>query len=161
MELAPYQKRILELHLELELLMADLYELFAGQFKEQSAFWLSLADEEKQHAAWLNKLQEGINANKVKFDEGKTRTYTLTSVIGYLRNIKEEFRTRPFGIVRAVILIRDFENSLLEKNVFLCFAGDSPLVKEILTKMATAQRTHTKKMVEGAAKILKESSITR
>lgn len=161
MELAPYQKRILDLHLELELLMADLYELFADRFKGHSEFWLSLADEEKQHAIWLNKLLEGINVNKVNFDEGKTRTYTLISVINYLHSIKEEFTAKPFGIVRAVSLTRDFENSLLEKNVFLNFAGDSPLVKVILTKMMNSQRAHAKKMIEGSVMILREASITR
>lgn len=154
MGLAPYQRRILDLHLELELMMADLYELFANKFKEYSELWLSLSNEEKQHAAWLIKLLEGINVDKVRFDEGKTRTYTLSSVLNYLRSVKEEFVAKPFNIVRAASLMRDFENSLLEKNIFKSFVGDSPQVKDVLAKLVDSQRTHTKKVNESVERIL-------
>jgi len=151
------KKQILELHLELESVMAELYKQFSTVFKEHHNFWQSLADEEKQHVTWLNKLIEGINANKVIFDEGKTRVATLNSALNYLKSTKKEFETKPFSIIKAVSFIRDFENSLLQKNVFINFDGDSIQVKEVIAKLAAAQQAHVKHIETGVRKILDEN----
>ena len=54
--LKPYQRKIIELMIRQESLLARLYSLFAEQFLEHSEVWNGLVEEEKKHAAWLEQL---------------------------------------------------------------------------------------------------------
>lgn len=73
---------------------------------------------------------------------------------------KEEFVSEPFPAVRAACIVRDFENSLLEKDIFTSFAGDSPQVRDIVAKLEKAQKAHIGRINDAVVKILKEAAET-
>lgn len=146
MVLRDYQRKIIELYLEQELLIASLYALFAGKCPLHKDFWDSMVSEEREHAAWIQHFLDGIEQNKVYFSEGKTRSYTLNTSIAYIKRIIMEFDNKPFDSTKALIIAHDLERSLLEKNVFKCFDGDSPEVMRILEILKGEQDHHIEKV---------------
>lgn len=146
MVLHDYQRRILELYLEQELLIATLYARFSENYPAHKDFWDSMVSEEREHAAWIQHFLDGIEQNKVYFSEGKTRSYTINTSIAYIKRIIIEFDEKPFNSTKAACIAHDLERALLEKNVFKCFDGDSPEVIHILEILKGEQDHHIQKV---------------
>ena len=153
MAILEYQRKIIELYRDQELLIADLYRRFAARFPKHAPFWEELAGEELEHAGWVAHLLDRINKGVANFDEGKTRTYTLTTSINHIKGLIASCEQPPFDLKRALTYTLDLEKSLIEKNVFDRFAGDSPEVQKLLTILAETQQTHLRKIEGQVAEI--------
>lgn len=127
-----YQKAIVELLIEKELLTAEVYRGFARRFPRQEAFWLQLARDETEHAAWIQHLLELSATRDIVFDEGKTRTYTIKSFNDYLRSVQAETQRPGQRVEKALALTLDIEKSLLERNLFTQFKSSSEQTQRIL-----------------------------
>jgi rubrerythrin len=141
-----YQKKIIELFIEQELLIASLYMRFSERYVVHKKFWLKLAVEEREHAEWIKHLLDGVETDKIFFSEGKTRTYTVSSSITYIKGLISEFDKKAFDIPKAAHIALDLEKALLEKNVFKCFDSDSIEVKRILEVLNKGQDDHIRIM---------------
>lgn len=137
-----FQKKIINLFIEQELLLADLYERFSVSFPEYKEFWLKMSGEEREHAEWVNHLLNRVIADEVFFAEGNTRSYTVSKQIEYIKSIIDGFEKKPRDIVRALAVSRDLEASLIERNMFKFFDGDSSEVKRVLSILEEAQYLH-------------------
>lgn len=137
-----YQKKIIELFIEQELILADIYERFSDLFPEYRDFWRKMAGEEKEHASWVQHLLHGVVSDKVFFAEGKTRSYTVTKYIEYLKSTIAAFEKNPPDIIRALSISRDIENALIERNMFSFFEGDSKEVQKVISILEAAQYEH-------------------
>lgn len=153
MSLEMYQHKILQLYLELELHMADLYDLFAGDFPDHALFWVSMAAEEREHASWVQYFLDRAMQGNIHFVEGKVRTHTISTITTYLLDIISRHKKSPFDIVHAAAITSDLERSLIEKNVFTHFEGDSGEVSHILKILVEGQEVHVKKIEQFAASL--------
>jgi rubrerythrin len=144
--LKQYQKKIIELMIRQELLLAKLYTLFAEQFTEQSEIWDDLANEEKKHASWLKKLYDAGEKGLILFDEGKIKTYTMNSYIDHLMGILVRAENQELTQNQAITFALDLEHSLIEKNAFARFDSTSEKARSILKKLTTETEKHIKKV---------------
>jgi rubrerythrin len=147
------QRKIVELYREQELVIADLYERFAGRFPKYADFWTGLASEEREHAGWVEHLLHQTATDSVTFDEGKIRSLALTTSINYVQNLITSFDLAPFDLKKALSCTVDLEKSLIEKNVFDRFSGDSPEVSKLLSILAESQLVHIKAIEKKVAEI--------
>lgn len=146
MTIQEYQRKIIELYRDQELLIADLYGRFAERFPKYADFWGGLASEELEHAGWVAHLLNKVDTDAVQFDEGKTRSYTLTTSINHIKGLIFSFKQSPFDLKKALTYTLDLERSLIERQVFDRFAGDSPEVLELLTILGETQQSHLRKI---------------
>ena len=121
--LKPYQKKIIDLLLEQEMLLARLYTTYSKKFQELQDFWRELAKEERQHAKWIQQLYEAEKDSLVLFDEGRIKTYTMKTFISGLEEALGKVELKEFDSWRAIVYACDIERSLIEKNVFSHFYG--------------------------------------
>lgn len=148
-----YKKKIIELYIEQELLISSLYMRFSERYPVHKDFWIKMASEEREHAEWINHLLDGVVTDKVHFSEGNIRTYTINTIITYIKGLISEFDKKAFEIPKAVNIALDLERSLLEKNVFKCFDSDSVEVKRILEILNKGQDDHIRKITRFAVDI--------
>jgi rubrerythrin len=153
MAIQEYQIKIIELYRDQELLIAELYDRFARQFPRFADFWDSLASEEREHAGWISHLLGKIGNTTVTFDEGKTRSYTLTTSINHVTGLIATFDAAPFELKRALSYTVDLEKSLIEKSVFERFAGDSAEVAQLLNILSETQQVHLRRIETRVAEI--------
>lgn len=137
-----YQKKIIDLFIEQELLIADLYDSFSVSFPEHRDFWTKIANDERDHAGWVQKLLNGVIEDKIYFSEGKTRTYTVKTSIEFIKKTISNIDFRYIDMVKALAISRNLETSLLERNMFKHFEGDSVQVKKVLSYLEKEQDKH-------------------
>lgn len=143
MTLELHRNKILELMKELELLMATIYQQMAQRFPDHADSYQSLANEEMEHAGWIEQLQTACQSGQARFAEGKTRTYTVNNMISYLKDFLQKLEAGHLNRLQTMTVVADFENSLIERNVFQRFSGDTPEVAQTLELLEQVQRQHT------------------
>lgn len=138
-----HQNKIIELLKELELLMATIYQRLAQLFPKHADSYQTLVAEEMEHAAWVEQLQEACLSGKARFAEGKTRSYTVSGMLTYMHDFYTRLDTGQLTELQAMTATADFENALIERNVFQRFTGDSPDVEKVLSLLEDTQKKHT------------------
>lgn len=146
MGIKPYQDKIIRQMIEQERLVSELYAMFAKDFPEYSDFWNELSEEEKKHAELIEKLGEAEKKGLVLFDEGKTRTYTLTTFIDHIEKQIQRARDKEFTIGAALSCANDIEQSLIEKEVFTRFDSVAEKAGVILNRLREDTKIHSEKL---------------
>lgn len=146
MSLEPYQQKMLELMKEQELLMADIYLKLSELFPRYADEYRAMIAEEVEHAGWIEYLRKLCSTEKVRFAEGNTRTYTINSMITYLKDLKSQLDAKRPNHLKSLTLILDLEQSLIERNAFQRFKGDSSEVEKVLMILEDSQKSHIAKI---------------
>jgi len=149
---------ILDLYLEQEILMAQLYQRFESRYAAHKEFWLSLIAEEREHAGYIDHLRAQADRSRVSFDPGNIRVAGVQSVIAYLKRLIEEFDRHPFLFQKAIAICVDLERSILEQKVFSQFETDSPELGQLLEILRSGQTEHIKKVSDFHAKFKDKAS---
>ncbi len=143
MTLEVHQNKILELLMELELLMASIYQQMAQRYPDHADRYQALVSEEMEHAGWIEQLQSACLADQARFAEGRTRTYTISNMISFLQEFIQKLESGRLNELQALAAVADFENSLIERQVFQRFTGDTAEVDKILGRLEATQKQHT------------------
>jgi hypothetical protein len=136
----------LDLYLEMEILMASLYERFAKNHDAHADFWRSLVADEREHAGFIAHFQRLASEGKMSFAEGKTRVAALNSVIAYVKAVIDDFDRQPFIFRKAIGICLDLEKSVIERDVFKSFDSDSIELKQLLALLQESQIAHVKQI---------------
>jgi homoserine trans-succinylase len=144
--LKPYQKQIVYLMIQQEILLAKLYSLFAEQFSDSATVWRELAEEEKKHATWLEQLYEAGEKGIYLFDEGKIKIVTLNNFTDYLREVITKAKNKELSFEQAVAYALDLEKSLIEKNIFNHFDSTSQQAQVVLNWLTRETEKHLAKV---------------
>ena len=121
MPLLLYQHKIVDLLIQSELTLAELYLFLSKRYSEQADFWLSLQGEELKHAQWVEYLKERVMEGTALFYEDRTRPVAIQSFIDHVNGI---------------------EASLLEQKVFRHFDGDDLELMRTLQRLSEDTARH-------------------
>jgi hypothetical protein len=140
--LKPYQQHIVDLMVRQELLIAELYLIFAGRFPQLHDFWISLHREELEHAQWLEHLAAKVNNGALAFSENEARIFAVQGFVDFITDSIIRARTPRMTFDEALSLTLSMEESLLERKVFDHFDGDSPEIDATLSRLRTETGEH-------------------
>lgn len=141
-----YKAAMIELCLEQELLLAEIYRSYAARFPQHRPFWEELVAEELEHAGWVRFLQQQAEKSSLTFEEGKTKTYTLKAFIEHLRKTLADARRPDLTCGRALAATLDLERALLERNVYSYFRSGSQKDQQLLQLLQQGVRNHLGKV---------------
>lgn len=142
------QREIIALLYKQEMLLAKLYQLFAGQFPEQAGFWESLSKEELTHASWIKQLLEAEQKGIVSFQNDKLNAKALKTYIAHLEKAVEKANAGGFTARSALAYTLDFERSLVEKKAFTGFKGITKKADVVLDRLHQETQRHAQKVEE-------------
>lgn len=150
--LKDYQIKIIELLIKQEILLADLYQALADKFPEHSEFFTKIHNDEINHANWLKKAYYLVNEGKVRFDEGKVKTYTVKAFIEYIEKTINIILQPDTSIMKSLVYCLDIERSPIESKLFSHFTGEDPSLTKIFNQLIE----ETKKHADEIEQMLKE-----
>ena len=143
----------LELLAKQEESLAALYRTYAHQFPEYEDFWLKIAQQEIGHAAMVRKMQQLQKDGKLTSGERQFSPEQIQTALGHYE--KERLRAqRGITLTQAFSVAMGIESSMLEKEFFLTFAGDSPQAQKAFTFLREETAQHKKLLEEAYDKAL-------
>lgn len=117
----------IELLQEAELKVAQIYVQCARQWPEQAPFWKSVANDERQHAAYLATMKELIESAPSEYSPGRSFNVTaIRTLLGYFDTVLHKLEEGSMDASTAAGVARDIEHSLLEAKYCQLVRTQSP-----------------------------------
>jgi hypothetical protein len=137
--------------MEHEELLAELYKVYGEKFGENLNFWMELSEEETCHSSWLNDLQNEIGDCPDAMIVDRFPILAIESSIEYVKRQIEKAGNSELKHVNALLIARDLEAGLIENKYFEVLEGDHPRVKQVLQLLSQSTREHLE-MIRDAVK---------
>lgn len=140
---------ILELMQSYELLLKDLYRIFADKIPAEKEFWLKLAEEEDKHAYWLEVLSINIKKRDISLDGDDRFNLPLIKIsIKHIQEALDDFKKVDLSFFDALNFAKDIENSMIEKKFFEVFYGIDEDFDRVMKLLKEETEEHRKRIEE-------------
>lgn len=130
-----------------ELLVGELYNIFAEKFPEHAGFWSKLFQEEHVHAYWLETLSLHSSSGKVYFNEGRFDLAPINEMIDHVNGLIEKAK-EGMSLIEALAAANDIEQGMIEKKFFEVFKGDSAEFEKTLAQLKKETAEHAERVRE-------------
>jgi hypothetical protein len=102
---------------EVELKLAELYLLCARRWESQRLFWEGIANDERQHAAYLSTMRELVESAPGDYCVGRPfNPAAIQTMLGYFDSVARKIDEGSMGLATVANVARDIEHSLLESK---------------------------------------------
>jgi hypothetical protein len=148
MNIAKVPGELLEAMKEHEQALARLYGLYADKYPDYKDFWTSLALEENQLAAWLDKLWIEIENGSEDIIVERFPVGAVQHSTEYVKKLEDTANQPDFILVNALSTALRLEEALMENKFFEVCEGDSVKTKRTLNLLARSTQEHCRKVRE-------------
>jgi rubrerythrin len=139
---------LLEMLIRHELVIKQLYEIFAALFAQRQALWQSLAQDEQQHAERLGTLRSDAALGKWLLHGSQLKPQAITSSIRYVEGQIKRAQEGTISLLEALSIAKDLESALLEKHFPKLSNSASQEFRSILLDLAADTERHRKAVAE-------------
>jgi len=123
-----------------EEVISRIYKAFYVKFPELGKFWEQLSIEERGHANILRALGKKVGEGKLSIDSRKINANQILQMLEHNESLANQVEKKSIKPKKALEIAFEIENSMLEKNIFDVFSGDSPDIQHDFELL----REHTK-----------------
>lgn len=143
--------KVIELLMAHELKIAELYDIYSGNFPELGSFWKKIASEEKGHARMLKGLLFKVKNGEVVFRRDKFPSPAVRASLEHLDQLIGESAGTGGLLVGALESAMDIEQGLIEMEYYKVVEGDTEEVVYILNKLDGDEKRHRMQVQEKLA----------
>ncbi len=136
------EKEALQMLIDYELVIADLYAAYAERFPDHHDYWLLLSSEEKDHAEAIGKMLEIADQSQSGLKTAGFKPAAVNTSIAYLSDLTKIARTTPIPIGDALSAALDLEKAMIERKFFGIFDTPAPLAQEVLLLLTQGTEKH-------------------
>ncbi|MFO7807611.1 MAG: hypothetical protein R6V40_04310 [Candidatus Moraniibacteriota bacterium] len=146
--MGPKQKQIeiVDLMIQHELAIGDLYKTCVEIFPEEEKFWEEISSEERMHARWLEDLKEKIEKGTVYVNTSKFTPQSIKTSLQYIKEEEDEIQKGNSDLKKSFGLALDLENALLEGGNLKIFEANDSQLKHFLNFLSEETKEHAKKI---------------
>jgi rubrerythrin len=137
---------------ELERAVAGFYRVLARRFAEDAAFWTAMADEEDEHAAWLDSALDVVETGQATPNPLRPMAFELDEGIAYVTGLQFKAADERNDASWALQAAKLIESSQLEKYYARHLVGVAPAMRDLFARLGTAEREHMARLTEFSKK---------
>lgn len=134
------KETIIDLLLENEKKVSQLYVLYSQQFPEQRDFWTQIAMEEMDHVEALEKARRELSDDSM-IQEGPYARDIITYLTQFIDAELQTLKTSPIDAIHTALRL---EQSMVEKKCFEIFIPENREVRRIMEKINQDTENHVK-----------------
>lgn len=142
------QKETVDLLVENEKAMQELYAVYAKKFPIFRDFWNEISKDEESHAMWVKTLYEKVEAGAVEFSGDRFPTFAIRQNMEYLKKETDRAEKEEVSLLEALEISAHNENGMLEKKFFEAFKGDSLELQILLEALKLGTEKHFQEVRE-------------
>ncbi len=139
-------RKSIEMMMEYETALAELYRLFSSFFKELSAFWKQLSDEEIKHSILIHELLQKVDNKSLYLNEERFKERPLETSLDYVREVTERAQKGELNLINALSIANSIESSVIEAKYLEIFEGESIAISKLLNQLLEETRNHQKRI---------------
>jgi hypothetical protein len=114
---------MIEMLVDYEQTISQLYKVFADQHPDYREFWATLAWEEDNRAGRILELKSEIEQRRATFDSANISSSGVRNSIVYIKDQAEKIHRTRIPFITALTIARDIEKSIVYGKIFNSFKG--------------------------------------
>ncbi len=135
---------VIELLIQHENAVGDLYSVYARKFMDMEEFWFSIVQDERKHASWIQGTLDKVKEGKVTFDPAVFKIEAVKESLDYVKKLIKEAEQNDLKPIDALQNAFDIERTMIEDKFFEVF-GDIPSdIKAVLNSLIEGTKFHVK-----------------
>ena len=142
MEYRGTEKEALQMLIDHEMAISNLYTTYAERFPDHRDYWLLLSSEEKDHAEAIRKILEIADRSQSGLKTSGFRPAAVNTSIAYLGDLTKIANTTPIPIGDALSTALDLEKAMIERKFFAIFDTPEPMAQEVLMLLTQGTEKH-------------------
>jgi hypothetical protein len=146
MDLKEKQTENIQLLIEHELAMQQLYLAYAKQLAGYEDFWHQLADEESKHADVIRRFKKEVETGNVCLKPERFHTAAIERSMRYIFDLQEQAESGDIDLNKALSEAFHIEDAMIEHKFFEAFDGDSAELRQALRILLEATMTHRQRV---------------
>ncbi|MDY6895434.1 MAG: hypothetical protein SVO01_08495 [Thermotogota bacterium] len=131
-----------------ELVIKELYEIFATMYKNHESFWQNLAADEQKHADWLAELRSDPITDKWFKYSSQLKPQAIKTSIGFVEQQIAKAKEGNLSLLQALSIARDLESALLERQFSKLKDSVPKEIRPIIMSLANETERHRKIVIE-------------
>jgi rubrerythrin len=131
-----------------ETAIKQLYELFADVFPEHRAFWQGMVEEEQKHSDSLQGISSKESLKKWFMNDSQFQQLALSGSIEYIERQIERVKKANIGLMEALSIASDLEESLIEKQFIRLNISGPEEIKKVMKGLVADTQRHRKMIAE-------------
>lgn len=146
MENKEIQKQIVDLLIQNEAVMGELYRKYAEKFSAFEKFWLTIYEDEQSHAAWINTLYYKLKSGMVSFADQRFPIDAIKKNVLYIQEEKAKVESGQMTLLYALETAVYIERGMIEHKFFDVFKNDSIELQILLQALKLGTEQHLQKV---------------
>jgi hypothetical protein len=136
------ETQALQMLIDHEMTIKELYQAYARKFPDHHDYWMLLASEEKAHAEAISKLLESAASTPVGLKLAGFKPVAVTTSLSYMKDLIKKAESSPLPIGDALSSARDLEKAMIERKFFEIFDTPAPLAQQALILLTSGTQKH-------------------
>ncbi len=126
--------------------MADLYEVFAGQFPQHKAFFRDLAEQEREHARAVSRFADKVQRGSAHVALERFSAKELLVSLDEVHGLQDQTRAGQLTLIQALYAAAELEESLLDGRRFEIIEHDGPELRQLLADLNADTANHRRQV---------------
>ncbi len=132
----------LQMLIDHENTISELYAAYADRFADHRQYWLDLAHEETEHADEIRKLTPLADQNRRVLNTAGFKPAAVNTSVSYLRDQIGHARRGLVTLRDALSTALDLEKAMIERKFFEIFETPAPEAQSVLMTLTEGTQKH-------------------
>jgi hypothetical protein len=133
----------IELLADNERALCKMYRAFSNAFPHNREFWSLIADDESNHAKWVEAAKEYVEKGLENVAPTNTPRQVVTELIDYVSGLADKAEQGTLTELQATSFSKDIESSIIDDKFFdLISHAKNPNLKEFYNEIIVETRKH-------------------
>ena len=115
-------------------------------FSDTKELWARLAEEEKLHSEWIEKLASLYDRGSIEVADPKLKTEAVNTSIRYIDMQLSRLESGQLTERKALSIALDLERAMIEEDYFRMFTSEEARFSTVMNKLKNATETHKKRL---------------
>lgn len=150
-------RKLLNLLMEYERSIHELYSVYAVRLPGHEAFWKKLSEEELLHARSVEVIAKAAERGTIVVNRDAFKIPAVQSALNFLKNEIKEAATAPLSQLSALAIAVSIEQSIIDHKFYALLPQDHPKTKRIFEALhdeAVRHRGEIERLWNEAKKIV-------
>lgn len=146
MEYRGTEAQALQMLIDHERAISELYQVYSERIPDHREFWRLLAEEEVEHAEIIGSLLPFADKSPSILKKAGFKPAAVTTSMSFLRDLIQRARTEPSMLKAALSTAVDLEKAMIERKFFDIFDTPAPEAQKVHALLTDGTKSHVERI---------------
>jgi hypothetical protein len=124
----------------------ELYWMYSEKFPEHEAFWIAMADDERQNTEWVHSTIEKIKNGTIEYDRDRFNIEAIRTTLNFVKSQIQAVKSQPLTLQSALGIAAGIEDSIAKRKFHEIIKDDNAEGRLLSQKFISENQKHRERL---------------